>query len=134
MRLFLYGVLRAGLGDWPFLAGLGPGSPATAAGELYAIPDAGGWYPALVLAQGHAATTVHGTNHAVGTVDLAAIDAFEGLDYARMAVPVDRGKGAAGTSAHAYIWTSRLPDRALAIPHGDFVRWLAETGHAPFRG
>ena len=30
MKLFLYGVLRPGLGDWPFLRGLGPGIRAAA--------------------------------------------------------------------------------------------------------
>jgi len=131
-HLFFYGVLREGVGDWPFLAGLGLGAPATVDGALFAIPDAGGWYPALVLTQARFATAIHGTLHDAGDVDIAAIDAFEGDGYARQTVEVDGWDGFGDTRAQAYIWTGELPDRAEPIAHGDFVRWLEETGRPAF--
>jgi gamma-glutamylcyclotransferase (GGCT)/AIG2-like uncharacterized protein YtfP len=131
MQLFFYGVLREGVGDWPFLAGLGLGSPATMQGALFAIPDPDGWYPALVLTQARYATNVVGTLHEAGDVDLAAVDAFEGADYTRVSVAVD-GWAGGGSMAQAYIWTADLPDNAEPIVHGDFVRWLEETGRQAY--
>lgn len=132
--MFFYGVLREGVGDWPFLAGLGLGSPATTAGALFAIPHPHGWFPALVLTQARFATNVVGTLHEAGDIDLAAVDAFEGPDYTRQAVPVDGWSGFGDTEAQAYVWTADLPDNAEPIVHGDFVRWLEETGRSAFTG
>ncbi|WP_285712543.1 gamma-glutamylcyclotransferase family protein [Erythrobacter oryzae] len=125
MLLFVYGVLREGLGDWPFLAGIGPGRTATASGALFAIPDPQGWYPALVPGEG----TVIGAVRDASRIDMAAVDAFEGADYARRPISVL----CAGETimAEAYLWTAPLPARAPRIAHGDFARWLAETGRAP---
>ncbi|QIQ87673.1 gamma-glutamylcyclotransferase [Erythrobacter sp.] len=131
--LFFYGVLREGVGDWPFLAGLGMGSQASVEGALFAIPDAKGWYPALVLTRAGHATNVVGSLHDAGEVDLAVLDAFEGPQYERMAVPVD-GWQAGGNEAQAYVWTGELPEGAEPIHHGDFVRWLAETGRRAYAG
>ncbi|MCL9999407.1 MAG: gamma-glutamylcyclotransferase [Erythrobacter sp.] len=126
MHLFVYGVLREGLGDWPFLAGIGPGRAASASGALFAIDDPQGWYPALVPGEG----MVSGALHPCDTVELAAVDAFEGADYARRPIPVQCAGEA--IMAEAYLWAAPLPPGALPIPHGDFARWLAETGHPPF--
>jgi gamma-glutamylcyclotransferase (GGCT)/AIG2-like uncharacterized protein YtfP len=131
-HLFLYGVLREGVGDWPFLAGLGLGAPATTTGALYAIPDPGGWFPALILTQARFSTAVHGTLHETGSVDLAAVDAFEGVEYARQPVPVDGWDARGETEADAYVWTADLPEGAEPITHGDFVRWLEETGRPAY--
>ncbi|MEO1647886.1 MAG: gamma-glutamylcyclotransferase family protein [Pseudomonadota bacterium] len=133
MHLFFYGVLREGVGDWPFLEGLGLGSPATTTGALYAIPAGPHWYPALIPTQARYSSIVHGTIHEAGSVDLAAIDAFEGSDYTRMAIDVDGWDGFGDTRAEAYIWTADLPEGALSIAHGDFVQWLDETGHSPIQ-
>lgn len=127
-HLFVYGVLREGLGDWPFLAGLGPGRAATTLGALFAIDDPAGWYPALVAGEGE----VIGTVHDAQGVDLAAVDAFEGADYTRSPVAVQ--VAGAMISAEAYLWTAPLPADAPRIAHGDFARWLAETGGRPFAG
>jgi gamma-glutamylcyclotransferase (GGCT)/AIG2-like uncharacterized protein YtfP len=118
-------VLREGLGDWPFLAGIGPGRTATTSGALFAIRDPAGWYPALVPGEG----TVIGAVRDAACVDLAAVDAFEGADYVRRPIPVL----CAGETimAEAYLWTAPLPPGSPQILHGDFARWLAETGHAP---
>lgn len=126
MHLFVYGVLREGLGDWPFLAGLGPGRAATTSGALFALPDLQGWYPALVPGEG----MVSGAVHDVGRIDLAAVDAFEGSDYTRR--PISVQVAGETITAHAYLWTAPLPAGAPRIAHGDFARWLAETGHVPF--
>ena len=133
-HLFFYGVLQEGLGDWPFLTGLGLGSPATVTGALYAIPSDGGWYPALIPTQARFATSVHGTLHEVGEVDLAAIDAFEGAEYARQAMSVDGWDGFGETVADTYVWTGDLPEGAEAIAGGNFVEWLRETGRSAFAG
>jgi len=88
-HLFFYGVLRPDVAQWPFLEGLGAGLPATTRGALYAIPDPDGWYPAMLPGTG----LVHGACHEVGAVDLAAVDAFEGADYARVEVECAKGMG-----------------------------------------
>lgn len=143
MHLFFYGVLQDGFGpdggDWPFLTGLGLGAPATTTGALYAIPDEAGqngvtWYPALIPTQARFATVVHGTIHEASGVDLAAIDAFEGPDYARQAVPVDGWDGYGDMQADTYVWTADLPDGAEPIAGGDFVAWLEATGRKAFAG
>lgn len=136
-HLFFYGVLQEGLGldggDWPFLTGLGLGAPATTQGALYAIPDKGGWYPALVLTQARFSTIVHGTLYdASGIEDLAAIDAFEGADYARQAIPVDGWDGYGDTQADAYIWTADLPAGSVPIADGNFAQWLKQTGNRAY--
>ena len=105
-HLFFYGVLREGLGDWPFLDGIGPGRPAKAHGRLFAIGTPQGWYPALLPGEG----IVHGACHSAGGADLAAMDAFEGADYERRPIAVD--VGGLAHRADAYLWTSELPEGA----------------------
>lgn len=126
MHLFLYGVLREGLGDWPFLDGLGAGRPATARGAMIAIPDPAGWYPALLPGD----DLIHGALHPLGSVDLAAIDGFEGADYRRAPIAVRVGEAA--LAAEAYLWAAPVPPAAEPVPHGDFACWLSETGRTSF--
>lgn len=136
--LFFYGVLREiampGGRDWPFLAGLGLGAPATTTGALFAIPDPLGWYPALVPTQARFATAVHGSLHEAGEVDIAVIDAFEGPAYARTPVSVDGWDGFGGTMADAYLWQGELPAGAEPVASGDFAGWLGETGRLAYSG
>ncbi|MEO0907012.1 MAG: gamma-glutamylcyclotransferase family protein [Pseudomonadota bacterium] len=134
-HLFFYGTLREGVGDWPFLTGLGLGAEATTQGALYAIPHKGGWRAALFPTQARFAANVVGTLHEAGEVDLAAIDAFANGAFAtgafvRQLVEVDGWSGA-GDMADTYIWSGDLPDGAEPIAHGDFARWLEETGRRP---
>ena len=68
MRLFFYGVLLEGLGDWPFLKGIGPARAATARGTLYGISGTNGWYPVLVPGEDRVAGAVHDA----GGVDIPA--------------------------------------------------------------
>ena len=137
-HLFFYGVLQEGLGpdggDWPFLEGLGLGAPATVQGALYAIPTDCGWHPALIPTQARFATIVHGSIHEASEVDIAAVDAFEGADYARQAISVDGWDGYGDTQADAYIWTAQLPEGAEPIASGNFAEWLKETGRPVYSG
>jgi len=128
MHLFFYGVLLEGLGEWPFLNGIGPARRATTTGTLYGIGEANGWHPALLPGE----ETIVGAVHEAGGANIAQMDVFEGPDYARTPIPVDVD----GTKieAEAYLWIAPLPDGALRIAHGDFARWLAETGRSPLSG
>jgi len=129
MHLFFYGVLRADVARWDFLDGLGRGASATTRGILYAIPSGSKWYPALIPATGRDAVAVQGAVHEAGAVDLAAVDAFEGSDYERRELAINTSQGDA--IAEVYVWVSDLPTRAQLIAHGDFARWLKETGNSP---
>ncbi len=132
--LFFYGVLQEGLGDWPFLEGLGLGAPASTQGALYAIPYGDEWFPALIPTQARYASNVEGMIYEAGEVDLAAIDAFEGDDYTRGPVEVDGWDGYGETEADAYLWTAALPDGAEPIASGNFAQWLEQTGRKPYSG
>ena len=132
MKLFLYGVLQRNLAS-PAIArlleGLGEGEPASAAGTLYAVPDARGWYPVLVPGDGR----VHGTLCDAGTVDLAALDVFEGIEHRRSPIlATPSGREAVRAEAYLYQFAPR-PD-FLPIEHGDFARWLRETGRTALSG
>lgn len=135
MRFFFYGTLIAGSGNdvaASVHARLGPGVAARARGLLYAIPDAGGWYPALVaVADGSGAGVVRGflyeTRAGFTGGDLAALDGWEGADYARREVEVALDDGARVT-AQAYVWAGALPADAEVIAGGDFGEFIAGRG------
>lgn len=128
MQLFFYGVLLEGLGEWPFLKGIGPARKATARGTLYGLQAASGWFPAMLPGN----SAIVGAVHDAGSSDLPAMDAFEGADYRRSEIRVE--VNGAGTEAQAYLWVAPLPDGAEPIAHGDFARWLRETGRMPLSG
>lgn len=122
MHLFFYGLLQGDVAPGPvreLLAGIGPGLPATARGKLYAVRDDTGAFPAMIEGEGE----VRGMLHEAGSVDLAALDAFEGAEYRRIEIEVSGGQ-----VAQAYLWAGPV-DGLEPIPHGDFARWLRETGH-----
>jgi len=127
--LFFYGVLMPELATGrmaELVALLEPGQPATAEGQLFAIADPAGHHPAMIAGTG----TVHGRLHRAGSgfgaAELAEMDAYEGEAYARSAVTVTLPDGTAA-AAEAYVWTGSVA--ALApITHGDFARYLAESG------
>ncbi|MEO1219839.1 MAG: gamma-glutamylcyclotransferase family protein [Pseudomonadota bacterium] len=137
-HLFFYGVLQESLGpdegDWPFLAGLGMGAPATTQGALYAIPHEGEWFPALIQTQARYSTIIHGAIHEASYVDIAKVDAFEGESYTRASIPVDGWDGYGETMADAYIWTDDLPEGVQVIASGNFAQWLHETGRTAYSG
>ena len=140
MRLFFYGVLIGKLASpaiSQLLQGIGPGRPAIAQGRLYAVTAADGCYPVMIPGRGQ----VRGMLHGADKVDLAALDAFEhyfpdNLDhseYLRRPIAVRAG-GRPGIAAQAYIYNRELTGRLTRIGHGDFARWLVESGKRPISG
>ncbi len=145
MRFFFYGTLMAGSGNAAAEAvhrKLGPGIAASARGQLHAIPDPAGWYPAF--APDPEGELVHGFAYEAGPdfgpEDLRLLDRFEdcrtgdpdGSDYARRELELEVA-GGSGFRAIAYVWNRPLPAGALSIAHGSFLCFLEETGFAPFR-
>jgi hypothetical protein len=144
--LFFYGVLRPDLASGrmaQIVALLGDPRPATVPGRLYAVPDPRGHYPVMIA--GRRDEQVRGIVMSPGTGfgprELAELDAFEGFDpaapersdYVRRAT-VATIAGGATVEADAY-WWNRAPSADLvAIPQGDFNRYLAESGAAPLPG
>lgn len=139
MRFFFYGTLMAGSGNAVARAAharLLAGVPAVAAGGLWAIPDAGGWYPALVLADGrNSGGAVRGFVHEAGPDfsegDLAALDAWEGAEYRRCGVEAVLTDGAC-VMAQAYVWAGAVPQGGEAIADGDFAAFIAGRGLRAF--
>ena len=134
MRLFVYGTLMLHVAagrSAKLVAALQKGLPATTRGELYAVEDEAGWYAALM--PDPVGAKVAGIVHEIGEAEMAAIDLFErtGEDYDRRSVNVMLPNGFA-VAAGAYCW--RKPIEGLTrIEHGDFARWLDETGNEPYR-
>ena len=136
--LFFYGVLIGEIAPprvQQLLAGIGPGQAATVRGMLYAVPDARGAYPVLLPGEG----LVYGQLHEAGSVDLAALDSFEGVDpcdpmageYRREALPATLADGRM-VEAQAYLWNRPVHDGLVRLAEGDFAHWLAGSGHAAF--
>jgi gamma-glutamylcyclotransferase (GGCT)/AIG2-like uncharacterized protein YtfP len=137
--LFFYGTLIAGHDNRACVAAhrhLGPGVAGQVTGALYAIPDPGGWYPALVDGGRNVHGTVYNVHGMVYTApagfDFAPLDAYEGEEYVRAPVAVMAGGGA--VMAQAYLWRGALPPDAKAIEDGDFRAWLARSGGRAFTG
>ncbi len=120
-RLFAYGTLRSGQTARSMIADHVVGSePATTTGVLIAFPD----YPGLVDGETGAVT-----GELMTLTELAAafalLDAYEGDDFIRILKRVRTHDG-----SEAWAWCYVLADPRLAavgttIPHGDWVRWLA---------
>jgi len=102
---------------------------------LYALPDPGGWYPALVPAPD--GPPVRGllfpASADFSAEDLARIDAYEdyrpgdavGSEYLRRDIAVRCAATDRPVTAQAYAYNRPLPPDAEAIPEGDFLDWLA---------
>jgi gamma-glutamylcyclotransferase (GGCT)/AIG2-like uncharacterized protein YtfP len=134
VRFFFYGTLVAGSENAIAEAAHGkltPAGGATVPGRLFAIPDRGGWYPALVPGKGQVAGQLYDAKSDFDDDDLARLDAYEGPAYRRQSVRA-KEEGGAASIATAYIWRTRIPARAVLIESGDFAHWLAETGNKPF--
>lgn len=134
LPLFLYGTLQPAA-DTPMARWLAPriarACPAHVPGRLVAMPDAGGWYPALV--PGCAGARCCGTLvwARLTRDDRMLLDHYEGSEYRRRRV---RARDAAGTvfAATAYAWCVPLPADIRPIPDGDFLAWLAREGVRAF--
>ena len=118
-HLFFYGTLIAGCGNRHERAAhqtLGPGGAGQVRGLLYALPDPGGWYPAMISGEG----VVQGVVYPIlPGLDLAALDAYEGAEYRREGVSVRTKQGV--LRAQAYVWAGGLPAGAVRIANGDFI-------------
>ena len=144
--LFFYGVLLPGLASGrmgELVALLGEALPTTVAGRLFAVPDPRGHFPVMLEAAGEdrvsGAVLIRGPRF--GAAELAELDAFEGFDpvrpgqsdYVRRSLSATLGDG--GTvSADAYWWNRPVGADFVLIAHGDFARYLAETGLPPLPG
>ena len=144
--LFFYGVLRPGLVSGRMaglIALLDQDRPATVSGKLFAAPDPRGHFPMMIAAT--AGERVHGTvltpGPRFGTAELAEFDAFEGFkpgnpagsDYLRRTLVATLSDGSA-VEADAYCWNRAVGGDSILIAHGDFARYLAETGLPPLPG
>lgn len=144
--LFFYGVLLPGLASGrmgELVALLGDAAPATVAGRLFAVPDPRGHFPVMLEAAGNdrvsGAVLVPGPRF--GAAELAELDAFEGFDPARpeQSDYVRRGLSATlvdgrTVPADVYWWNRPVGTDFVPIAHGDFARYLAETGLPPLPG
>ena len=144
--LFFYGVLRPGLVSGRMaglIALLEQDRPATVSGKLYAAPDPRGHFPRMIAAT--AGERVHGTvltpGPRFGAAELAEFDAFEGFkpgnpagsDYLRRTLVATLSDGSA-VDADAYCWNRAVGGDSILIAHGDFARYLAESGAHPLPG
>ena len=133
MRLFVYGTLLDGLahGEAARLTeGLPPGVPASISGELRLVEEPLGCYPVLVPGA---------DGRVVGQMLecpsdprwLGEIDAYEGPDYRRWTVVAELEDGSE-LEVEAYICLIAEPESLMPIVHGDFARFIAETGRRVF--
>jgi len=139
-RLFLYGTLLQCACNAVAVRlhrHLEPGLPAWVAGQLFAIPDPDGWYPALVPGEGTVRGMVHDLAPGFDAELLADLDAYEGLhedgsgEYRRQMIAVATAAGE--VSAAAYVYNAELPAGARLLPEGDFSEFLARSGLPAFR-
>lgn len=141
-HLFFYGTLVAGNPN-PMAAAihaaLEPLGPARTTGLLYAIPDAAGWFPALVAGEGEVSGALYRARPGFDARLLARMDAYEDFDPADPAASLYRRKMiavqvAAGevVEAAAYVWNRAVPPGAGLVNGGHFGHWLAETGNPVF--
>ncbi|WP_066555610.1 gamma-glutamylcyclotransferase family protein [Croceicoccus bisphenolivorans] len=128
MKLFLYGTLM-GEADTAMSRFVRERTlsveTATVPGVIYAVPSPSGWYPALLRGPGRVRGVV--ADCTLERRDLMRLDRYEGTEYRRKAM---RARTADATLvAQAWIWRGPLPAAAVAIPDGDFLRWLESGGH-----
>ena len=120
-RLFVYGTLRTGQTARKMIADhVARWEPASAEGVLIAFPD----YPGVIDGPG----TIHG--ELVHLTELltafSLLDAYEGDDFIRI---LRRLRLADGSEDWAWCYVLADPKLAAAgtpIPHGDWLRWLAD--------
>ncbi|MBS1240212.1 MAG: gamma-glutamylcyclotransferase [Proteobacteria bacterium] len=141
-HFFFYGTLRHDVAQGlptRLVEGLEVLGAATVAGRIFAKHDPRGTYPVL---QRGGIGRVHGTvcraSERFSIRNLAAMDRFEGAagrggEYVRRPLQVLLDGGATLT-ADAYVYNRQVTPALTPIPHGDFARYLAETGLAPYGG
>ncbi|HEX7709361.1 MAG TPA: gamma-glutamylcyclotransferase family protein [Sphingomonadaceae bacterium] len=133
MRLFIYGTLLDGLAHGEaarLIQGLAPGIPASVAGALRLVEEPLGCYPVLVPGvEGRVRGKV--VECPAEPQWWAELDAYEGPDYRRWTVVAELADGSEA-QVQAYICLIADTDGLEPIPHGDFARFVAETGRKVF--
>lgn len=107
--LFVYGTLMRGELSHHLLRGAERVGPATTAPRftLHVVD----WYPGM--ADG-GTTAVRGELYRVPPALMAALDAYEGPDYARIEIPLSDG------FAEAYVMSASMASSLPVIPSGDW--------------
>lgn len=140
--LFFYGTLSRSSANAAARAAhrrLRPRGQASIMGQLWAIADAQGWYPALIAGKG----TVKGELSAAAGLtrrELAMLDSYEEFWPRRRPASVYWRETAIARDGwgrrrvvQVYRYVAKLPKGAVLIAGGDFAEWLRETGHAPYQ-
>lgn len=138
---FFYGTLIGALGcpiAKALRGALAPCGPGSLRGALYVLDDPGGWYPALLPGRSIVRGVLYQRTERFDGALLTQLDAYEGCspvrsDYVRRSALVRRAGGGA-VMAQVYWYQAELPKAARALAHGDFCRWIAQTGNRPFGG
>ena len=140
-HIFLYGTMLPQLArgcSARLAASLGEGRAATVCGLLYAVISPLGSFPVLFGAdEGTVAGRVYEIPGAAGWLE--ELDRYENYDpadeaasdYLRREVAATLADGSS-IAAQAYIGRESATDGLLPIRHGDFTRFLAETGLRPY--
>lgn len=141
-HFFFYGTLRHDVAQGlpaRLIAGLEVMGSATVAGRIFAKHDSRGVYPVLLAGGiGRVRGVVCRAGACFSGRHLAALDRYEGAarvgrEYRRRPVRV-RLEGGGRLMADAYLYCRPLSARLVPLAHGDFARYLAETGYAPYSG
>ena len=122
------------------------GRPATVRGRLAVIATADGCYPILEPGNGVVRGQLHRTRPSFDARLMAMLDAYEDCrprlpqasEYARRRCPVRLSRGGKRL-AFVYCGTRRglaprIGKRTARLHHGDFERFLQETGQVAFGG
>jgi gamma-glutamylcyclotransferase (GGCT)/AIG2-like uncharacterized protein YtfP len=123
-RVFVYGTLREGQAARSMIENHVQGArPATARGRLFAFPEG---YPGLVEG-GQSIVIGEVLELADLTAGFALLDAYEGDDFCRVLLSATIDDGSE-TYAWAYVLSDQtIPEDAVLIDTGDWVRFLAEN-------
>lgn len=140
MYFFFYGTLLDG-SDNPVAqaihALLEPVGAATVPGELHAVPDEQGWFPALLPGNGTVHGKVYRSRDDFTVADLARMDAYEDFNPADPAGSLyvrQTCETGDGFTAEVYLFNQPLPPGSRPIPDGSFRAWLEAEGLPQFRG
>ncbi len=135
---FFYGTLRQDIAQGlpaRLVEGFEPLGPATTRGRLFARRDLGGVYPVLRSGHGAQVTGMAYRVRGLSRTTLLAMDLYEGAvpggEYARRTIAVQLA-GGTECRAQAYVENGRSRPGLALIGHGDFARYLKETGMRPF--